>query len=594
MSLHYDKEEAICVPRTTQTILQKTPLLRLDACVFSGVLLTLCFPLPNLHLLVWLACIPLILAVVSEPNPLLGFLWGFVAGVIFLAGSLYWFIGVMRNYGQLNLPEALAAMLLFLVMFAPFWGVFGLVESLAAGRSLRWALVLAPFLWASLELARTYLITGFPWNLLGYAISGAGLEQMVSVTGVYGLSFIAVATSALCAAIILEPQLVQPRWLAIGWIAWLLVMDIALAPPTLPRPGHLAVLVQPNVPLNDEDDVNWMPWRNPAPLAHLVQMSLQAAASHSTGAKGSPLIIWSENSAPFFFDQGPIFRGAVESMARRAHAFVVVNTITFAGPRGTRPQNTAIVLNPSGQKILEYHKIHLVPMGEYVPSWLRFTRMSKMTSEVSDFVPGSSYAVARTAEGGVGVFICYEAIFAQLVRQLVPPGPGVLVNISDDAWYGRSAARFQHLNMARFRAIENHRYLLRATNDGITTVIDPYGRMVAAAPQYHQAVLAAHFAYERDRTFYTRHGDVFAWSCLALTVILFGVIVSRGADFGIRVRASKRSRRPWRPHFNGHRVGERSNHDRRTGAGIPRHQAACRRLERLSLTRRNSASNSRP
>jgi apolipoprotein N-acyltransferase len=507
-------------PENTRKLLQKTPLLRLDACVLSGVLLALCFPLPNINLLVWVASVPLILAAVSEPNPGLGFLWGLITGVIFLSGSLYWFVGVMRNYGQLNLPEALAAMVLFLVMFAPFWGVFGLIESLAARRSARLALVLAPFSWVALELARTYLITGFPWNLLGYAVQPLGLEQLASVTAVYGLSFVAVVTSALLTWIIIEPRRNQPRWLAIGWIVLLVISDLALAPPRIPKPRHLAVLVQPDVPLNDQGAVNWTPWQNPVPLEHLVQMSLQAVAAHRAGAVGHPLIVWSENSAPFFFDEGPLFRDAVESMARHARAFVVVNTITFAGPRETRPRNTAIVLNASGQKILEYHKIHLVPMGEYIPGWLRFTRMSKMTSEVSDFVPGSHYNVARTPDGGIGVFICYEAIFPQLVRRLVPPGPGVLVNISDDAWYGRSAARFQHLNMARFRAIENHRYLLRATNDGITAVIDPYGRVVATARQYQQSVLAARFKYEPERTFYMRYGDVFAWSCVIVTLIL--------------------------------------------------------------------------
>jgi apolipoprotein N-acyltransferase len=506
---------------TSRKFLRKTFVLRLDACVLSGVLLALCFPLPNLNVLVWVACVPLILAVVSEPNPVLGFLLGFLTGVVFLSGSLYWFVGVMRNYGQLDLPEALAAMVLFLVMFAPFWGVFGLIESVAARHSVRLALALAPFLWVSLELARTYLITGFPWNLLGYAVQPHGLEQLASVTAVYGLSFLAVVTSALAGWLILDPRLRLPRLCVIGWIVLLIVSDIALAPPRISRGRHLAVLVQPDVPLNDQGAMNWTPWQNPVPLEHLVQISLQSASAHRATSVGDPLIVWSENSAPFFFDQGLLFRGAVELMARRARAFVVVNTITFAGPRQTRPQNTAIVLNPSGQKILEYYKVHLVPMGEYVPWWLRFTRMSKMTSEVSDFVSGSSYNVAHTREGSIGVFICYEAIFPQLVRRLVPAGPGVLVNISDDAWYGRSAARFQHLNMARFRGIENHRYLLRATNDGITAVIDPYGRVIATAPQYQQSVLAAHFSYQSDRTFYMVHGDVFAWSCVAISIILF-------------------------------------------------------------------------
>jgi apolipoprotein N-acyltransferase len=514
--------------------LRKSPLFRLDACILSGVFLALCFPLPNLNLLVWVACVPLILAVVSEPNPALGFLWGFLTGVVFLCGSLYWFVGVMRNYGQLNLVEALAAMVLFVIMFAPFWGVFGLIEVLAARRSVKLALVIAPFLWVALELARTYLITGFPWNLLGYAVQSRGLEQLASATSVYGLSFLALVTSALLGWLVLEPGLKLPRLLATGWIALLIAGDFTLAPPPMPPARNLAVLVQPDVPLNDQGAMNWTPWQNPVPLEHLVQISSQSAAEHRPKSVGEPLIIWSENSAPFFFDQGPLFRGAVETMARQAHAFVVVNTITFAGPRETRPQNTAIVLNPSGEKILEYHKIHLVPMGEYVPWWLHFTRMSKMTSEVSDFVPGSSYSVAHTPQGSIGVFICYEAIFPQLVRRLVPPGPGVLVNISDDAWYGRSAARFQHLNMARFRAIENHRYLLRATNDGITAVIDPYGRVVAKAPQYQQSVLAGHFSYQSHRTFYMAHGDVFAWSCVLLSIVLF--IVAMAWDSGARVK----------------------------------------------------------
>jgi apolipoprotein N-acyltransferase len=533
---HYDGSLSVTASDNTRKFLQKTPWLRLDACILSGILLALCFPLPNLNLLVWVACVPLILALVSETNLAFAFLWGFLTGVVFLSASLYWFVGVMRNYGQLNLPEALAAMVLFLIMFAPFWGVFGVIESLAARNSPRLALVLAPFLWVSVELARTYLITGFPWNLLGYAVRPQGLEQVASVTAVYGLSFLGVVTSAIVAWLIFEPRLKPLRWLAMGWIALLILGNAALAPPPVRPARYLAVLVQPDVPLNDQGALNWTPWENPAPLEHLVQISLQSAAAHRPTSLGDPLIVWSENSAPFFFNQGPLFRGAVELMARQAHAFVVVNTITFVGPRETRPQNSAIVLSPLGQKILEYHKIHLVPMGEYVPWWLHFTRISKVTSEVSDFVPGSHYAVAHTPQGSLGVFICYEAIFPQLVRRLVAPGPGVLVNISDDAWYGRSAARFQHLNMVRFRALESHRYLLRATNDGITAVIDPYGRVLATVPQFQQAVLAGHFSYESGRTFYMAHGDVFAWSCVAISVIVFvwSLAGTRVSGFGIR------------------------------------------------------------
>jgi apolipoprotein N-acyltransferase len=495
------------------------PLFRLGASILSGILLTLAFPHPDVPLLVWIAGVPLFLALISEKHLGRGFLWGFVTGFVFLSGSLYWFVGVMENYGHLMPIAALAAMGLFLVMFAPFWAVFGLIEVWVARHSARLGLLLAPFLWVALELARTYLITGFPWNLLGYAVQAKGLDQIASVTAVYGLSFIATATSALLCWVLIEPRS-RARSAAFAWFVVLLLGDILLAPPPLPKPSHLAVLIQPNAPLDESNVEKWAPWHNPEPLESLVNLSLHIVSENKQGIEGSPLIIWPENSAPFFFHRDPIFRGAVETMAREAHADVVVNTITFVNSDPMMPQNTAIVLNSSGHVILEYHKIHLVPMGEYVPGWLRFIRMSKVTSEVGDFISGSEYGGAQTSDGTLAVFICYEAIFPQLVRRLTPPGPGVLVNISDDAWYGASAARFQHLKMARFRAIENHRYLLRATNDGVTAVIDPYGRIVAEAPLYCQTALAARFGFISGQTFYNRYGDVFAWSCVALVIVI--------------------------------------------------------------------------
>jgi len=181
---------------------------------------------------------------------------------------------------------------------------------------------------------------------------------------------------------------------------------------------------------------------------------------------------------------------------------------------------SAIVVGPDGRELLQYDKMHLVPFGEYVPAWAFPNLIGKITTEVGNFVPGTSYRVAQTPEGAIGVFICYEDIFPQLVRRITRAGARVLVNISNDAWFGDSSAASQELEMASLRAIENRRYLLRATNDGITAAIDPYGRIEKQIPRYERAAMTAGFGYRGDATFYTRHGDVFAWLCTAIAAVI--------------------------------------------------------------------------
>jgi len=391
-----------------------------------------------------------------------------------------------------------------------------------------------------LELARTYFITGFPWNLLGYGVGSAGLRQVASVTGVYGLSFLAAATSALAASS-LQRWRDKRLWLILGgWIALLLIGNWAFGPPVPAEGPDLAVLVQPNVPLDEQAIGAWVPWANPSKLNQLVNMSLEAlaGAERTNGVRADehtrpapsvpPLIIWAENPAPFYFTRDPIFRSAVERMARQASAYVVVNTVIPSGSAGRQQiTNSAVVLDPEGREILQYDKMHLVPFGEYVPAWAFPDMIGKITTEAGNFVPGASYGVAPTPHGALGVFICYEDIFPQLVRRVTRAGAQVLVNISNDAWFGRSAAGLQELEMTRLRAIENRRYLLRATNDGITVLIDPYGRVKKQIPRYETAAVAVKFSYLGAETFYTRHGDVFLWLCAAVAgVMVVGTLVA--------------------------------------------------------------------
>jgi apolipoprotein N-acyltransferase len=502
---------------------------RLALSAVSGVLLFACFPSLNWNALVWIATLPLLLALVEETRLVRAFLLGYVAGAIFLAGSCYWFVYVMERYGGMGRLLAVGVLVLFVIVFAIFFAGYALAQWFVARRSRTLGLVAAPFLWVAMEVARTYLITGFPWDLLGYAVGPVGLRQVASVTAVYGLSFLAMAVSAALVWWLLEPG----RWRRMAVPACLALLLVAADQPLffLPEPQilgvmHRALLLQPNIPLNESKLEEWIPWQNPKRLDGLVATTEKAAYAACTGGliSGSEitvicppgsLVIWPENPAPFYFSRDRVFRQAMESMATHTGAYVVTGTVMFSAD-GHRPRNSAVVLDPEGRVALVYDKIHLVPFGEYVPWWAFPSLVGKITFEAGNFIPGKEYKIAATPEGGIGVFICYESIFPQLVRRLVENGAGVLINISDDGWFGNSAAGLQHLNMVRMRAIENGRYLLRATNDGVTAIIDPRGEIVARLPRYKLATLAGSFRFITSRTFYTEHGDVFAWLCLAV------------------------------------------------------------------------------
>jgi len=510
---------------------QVTPLpslrLRLAAAGLSGLFLVACFPLIDWNLLVWVAIAPLLVALVGEPSLKRGFLLGYLAGAIFLMGCCHWFADVMELHGGLSPILAWGVLALYVVVFAVFFGGFGLSTAWVARSSPSRALLLAPFLWVAMEIARTYLITGVPWNLLGYAVQADGLRRVASVVAVYGLSFLAAATSALLAWVWIAPRRVAPRLALAAWCAALMVVNLILNPPGLPVGGRAAFLVQPNIPMDVEEIVKWSPWQDPTRLNALVATSV-ASARRAPASSGVPLIVWPENPAPFYFERDPVFRAAAERMAREAKAYVVVGSVDFADPEFTQPKNSALALDPEGRVLLAYDKIHLVPFGEYVPWWAFPDLVGKITHEAGNFVPGTSYRAAETAAGTLSMFICYEAIFPQLVRRFVSDKPGVLVNISNDAWFGDTAAAAQHLEMARLRAIENHRYLLRATNDGITCVIDPFGRIVARLPRHEDAVLAGRFDFIAGRTFYSRHGDVFAWACILIALALMARAAWKG------------------------------------------------------------------
>jgi apolipoprotein N-acyltransferase len=228
-----------------------------------------------------------------------------------------------------------------------------------------------------------------------------------------------------------------------------------------------------------------------------------------------------------FFESDPEFREAISRLARAAEAPIIVGNIGIDADSGVKRgydlYNSADYIQPDGSFVGRYDKMHLVPFGEYTPYKRLFFFAGSLLQDVGLFDPGKNRTVFPTGGHTYGTFICYESVFGDEMRQYAKMGADVLVNISDDGWYGDTSAAWEHLNMVRMRAIENHRWVLRATNTGVTAAIDPYGRVVSSTPRHMRTSLRARFNYEHDVTFYSAHGDLFAYFCALVTVCGLGL-----------------------------------------------------------------------
>jgi apolipoprotein N-acyltransferase len=519
--------------------------------VLSSLLQILIFPLPGLYVLSWVAFAPLIVALLrarpagaleidgainlQAAKPGQAFLLAYVSGILWYAGTCYWIYNTMHEYGGLSVPLALLALFLFCLYLALYHGLFGLLLSLAvdSGRDNRRALVAAPFLWVAVELARTR-VTGFPWNLLGTAqVDNISLSRITTWTGVSGVSFEIMLVNVAVAAAFLVPRK-KRRTLLIASVAAAAVLQAGrlVEAPALPA-DHAALLVQENISVQ----ANWTRDAFERTLRELTDLSAKAS---TTGPPSADLthskvdfIVWPESPAPFFASD-PLFRNPLSEMARSTNTWVVTGAIGSTpimqgGKSASQIFNSAALVSPSGDWTARYDKVHLVPFGEYLPFPQLFAFAGGLTKEVGEFQSGASRAPLDAGNTRLGVFICYESVFPGEVREFANQGAQVLVNLSNDGWYGDSGAYAQHLNQTRMRAIENDRWILSATNTGVTASIDPYGRTVARLPRKERSALVAPYALTSVTTFYTRHGDWFCWLC---AIISAGALISRFAIRG--------------------------------------------------------------
>ena len=474
--------------------------------LLSGILLVLLFPNLNFTLLAPVALAPLLIACAREDSWKRRFVLGWASGFVFWFAVCSWIQFVLEVHGGMGRWGGWGTFVLFASLKGLYTGTFAALVGPVMRRA--WAIPGAAALWTAVEYAHgtiglAWIGLGFAWLDLGNAaIDMPLLPRLAPITGVWGLSFVlAMISSALALAFLRRP--LRQYMTHFTWLAAFAILPLL---PELPPPhaGTERVrVVQPNI----DTEAEWTPETLALLQQRMVLLSEPANA---------PLIVWPEAPAPFY-PTTDSFRKYMGDLARDAQAPVLMGGVGRT-PAGD-PLNSAFLFEKSGELSAErYDKIQLVPFGEYIPN--AFGWVNRITHEIGDFVPGTRIVTFPVNGTRLGAFICYESAFPNLVRQFTNAGATVLVNLSNDGYFGHSAAREQHLKLVRMRAAENHRWILRATNDGITAMIDPAGREIARLPLYTQT--SAVFGYNSltEITPYVRFGDWFAWLCLAGGAVL--------------------------------------------------------------------------
>jgi apolipoprotein N-acyltransferase len=495
--------------------------------ILSGVLLTGAFPKIGIDWLAWFALVPLLYAIRDLPAGA-AFRVGFITGLVHFLSLLYWLVPVMRTYGYLPILLSVSVLVLLAAFLALFIALFSTVLT-AVGRKPAGCLTLMPLIWVALEYIRSFIFSGFPWELLGYSqYNRLQLIQISDILGVYGLSALIAFVNGVIFITLL--RVVNRRWqntnitkrlaagsmiavilgVALTWSYghWRLkTIDdlIAIAPKT-----RISV-IQGNI----DQAVKW----DPAFQIETIKKYNQLSSSVS---KQQPdLIVWPESATPFYFlyDVGPskmVFQGI-----RQSATDYLIGSPSFLRTDGVVQYFNSAYLIISEEKTMgKYDKTHLVPFGEYVPfkKWLPF--LGKIVAQVGNFREGEVGKTLPWRSQQLGVQICYEIIFPGLSRALTRNNASILVNITNDAWFGKTSGPYQHFSMTVFRAVENRRSLARSANTGISGFIDPAGRILASTDLMQDAVATQMVPMLKERSIYTQFGDIFARACLAIVLLI--------------------------------------------------------------------------
>lgn len=488
--------------------------------------------------LAWMGIAPLLLAIRGSA-PKRAFRLGWLAGIVYYGIVLYWIAPTIATYTRITMPVAIVLELMLACVAGWFIGVFAaLLEWLAASGISR--VIAAPAVWIVLEWSRTFFPAAFPWGFVGYSqFEVLPIIQVVDIAGVYGLSALIVLVNATLVELLrdgvrhhvaLTASLVAVVVVTLGYGVVRLGQMRALEGPTL-RVG----LIQGNI----AQEQKWRPGLDENILARHVTLTVSAIQ------RGAKFVVWPEAAVPFFFNRDRRTE-RLREFASSAGVTLLVGAPGYEQRQGDVPRqyNQAWMVRPDGEVVGPYDKIRLVPFGEYVPWGGMFGLVQKAVDGIGDFGFGTSYVVfegpppdGATEPTRVSALICYEAIFPDLTRHFAENGAQVLVNVSNDAWYGRTAAPYQLLAMIAVRAIENRIPLVRATNTGVSAVVSPDGAITDATSLFEEAVVVEDVKIVRGASLYTLLGD---WLVYASVFLIVGLIVVRYRSGSLLIPADRR------------------------------------------------------
>ncbi len=495
------------------------------AAVGTGLLLAMAFPRTGLDALAWVCLVPLLWVLHRSSGPSRAAFVAWVCGVVFFAVDVRWISQTLSTHGHFSWFVAAVLFLLLVSFLALYFAAFGYFFVAFAAKG--WgSAVFAPFLWVALEFLRTHLLTGFPWDLLGYSQAGRlSVMQVADITGVYGVSWLVVLVNVAlwevveCLAARTRPRLIIPSCALVSVAIVLGYGHMRLGTyPAAQDASHtpkIAVL-QGNIP----QDEKWKPEARQTTFQRYEQLAQQARR------QGAQLLVWPETSVPVLFGSPDPDQMRPREISLKLGLPMVIGAPSIL-PVDGRPRyyNSAFLVDGLSLQS-EYHKIHLVPFGEYTPlTWLVGWSRGLIATRHANYSSGDRVTVMQAGDlPRFSVQICYEAIFPELARQALQNGAQMLINITNDGWFGDSAAPYQHLNMARVRAVENRVWLIRAANTGISAFIDPAGRITRVVALNTQGFLVAGVPYEGPvGGLYSRCGDLFAWACVVVCITLWGL-----------------------------------------------------------------------